>query len=128
MRPAFPESAAARLHRRRFQRIFAALRNGTCDAVISGTTITPERAAIARFSKLYLEFNQGVAVNRRLESNVDAAAGLRELTAGIQKGKTPNIVARQFLAQGHIAGSGTILMTVSDPRLTIWRLATSGWL
>jgi polar amino acid transport system substrate-binding protein len=87
-----------------FNGIFAALRNGTCDAVISGTTITPERAAIARFSKPYLEFNQGVAVNRRLTPNVVAAAGLRELTAGIQKGNTSDIVARQFLAQGHIAG------------------------
>jgi polar amino acid transport system substrate-binding protein len=87
-----------------FNGIFAALRNGTCDAVISGTTITPERAAIARFSKPYLEFNQGVAVNRRLTPNVVATDDLHGLIAGIQKGNTSDIVARQLLAQGHIAG------------------------
>jgi polar amino acid transport system substrate-binding protein len=87
-----------------FNGIFAALRDGRCDAVISGTTITPERTAIARFSKPYLEFNQGVAVNRRLTPNVVSTAGLRGLTAGIQKGNTSDIVARDLLAQGHIAG------------------------
>lgn len=87
-----------------FNGIFAALRDGKCDAVISGTTITPERAAIALFSKPYLEFNQGVAVNRRLTPNVVSTAGLRGLTAGIQKGNTSDIVARDLLAQGHIAG------------------------
>ena len=47
-----------------FNGIFDGLANGSYDAVISGTTITPERAAVALFSKPYLEFNQGVAVNR----------------------------------------------------------------
>jgi len=45
-----------------FNGIFDGLAKRTCDAVISGTTITPERAAIVRFSEAYLEFNQGVAV------------------------------------------------------------------
>jgi len=36
-----------------FNGIFAGLAQGTCDAVISGTTITPERAAIVRFSRPY---------------------------------------------------------------------------
>jgi polar amino acid transport system substrate-binding protein len=85
-----------------FNGIFAALRDGTCDAVISGTTITPERAAIARFSKPYLVFNQGVAVNRRLTPHVTSTAGLRGLTAGIQQGNTSDIVARRLLAQGDI--------------------------
>src|SRR5260370_3579006 len=48
-----------------FNGIFDGLANGTCDAVISGTTITPERSAIVQFSQPYLEFNQGIAVNRR---------------------------------------------------------------
>src|ERR1700730_11274080 len=47
-----------------FNGIFDGLAKGSCDAVISGTTITPERSAIVRFSQPYLEFNQGVAVNR----------------------------------------------------------------
>jgi ABC-type amino acid transport substrate-binding protein len=71
--------------------------------VISGTTITSERAAIARFSRPYLEFNQGVVVNRRLTPHVGSTADLRGLTAGIQKGNTSDVVARRLLAQGDIA-------------------------
>ena len=87
-----------------FNGIFAALAQGTCDAVISGTTITPERAAIVRFSQPYLEFNQGIAVNRHLTPRVGSTADLRGLTAGIQKGNTSDIVARHLLAHGDIAG------------------------
>jgi len=87
-----------------FNGIFAALAQGTCDAVISGTTITPERAAIVRFSQPYLEFNQGIAVNRHRTPRVGSTADLRGLTAGIQKGNTSDIVARHLLAQGDIAG------------------------
>jgi polar amino acid transport system substrate-binding protein len=86
-----------------FNDIFAGLAQGTCDVVISGTTITPERAAIVRFSRPYLEFNQGIAVNRRLTARVRSIADLRGLTAGIQKGNTSDIVARHLLAQGDIA-------------------------
>lgn len=86
-----------------FNDIFAALTQGKCDAVISGTTITPDRAAIVRFSKPYLEFNQGVAVNRRLTPGVKSPADLRGLTAGIQKGNTSDFVARRLLAEGDIA-------------------------
>jgi polar amino acid transport system substrate-binding protein len=86
-----------------FNDIFAGLAEGKCDAVISGTTITPERAAIVRFSRPYLQFNQGIAVNRRLTPHVGSAADLRGLTAGIQKGNTSDIVARHLLAQGDIA-------------------------
>lgn len=86
-----------------FNDIFAALTQGKCDAVISGTTITPDRAAIVRFSKPYLEFNQGVAVNRRLTPSVRSTTDLRGLTAGIQKGNTSDFVARRLLAEGDIA-------------------------
>lgn len=87
-----------------FNGIFDGLAKGTCDAVISGTTITPERAAIVRFSEAYLEFNQGVAVNRRLTPNVASVADLRGLTAGIQSGNTSDFVARRLKAEGTIAG------------------------
>jgi polar amino acid transport system substrate-binding protein len=86
-----------------FNGIFAALDAGTCDAVIAGTTITPERAARVRFSRPYLEFNQGIAVNIRQTPRVTSTADLRGLTAGIQKGNTSDAVARQLHAQGHIA-------------------------
>jgi polar amino acid transport system substrate-binding protein len=87
-----------------FNGIFAALAEGACDAVIAGTTITPERAAMVRFSRPYLEFNQGIAVNVRQTPRVTSTADLRGLTAGIQKGNTSDAVARRLHAQGHIAG------------------------
>lgn len=86
-----------------FNGIFDGLATRTCDAVISGATITPERSAIVLFSQPYLEFNQGVAVNRRLTPDVASTADLRGLTAGIQSGNTSDLVARRLLAQGHIA-------------------------
>jgi polar amino acid transport system substrate-binding protein len=78
------------------------LKKRTCDAVISGTTITPERSAIVRFSESYLEFNQGIAVNGDLTPNVSSIAGLRGLTAGIQSGNTSDSVARRLLGEGVI--------------------------
>jgi polar amino acid transport system substrate-binding protein len=87
-----------------FNGIFDGLAKRTCDAVISGTTITPERSRIVRFSKPYLEFNQGVAVNRETSPHVATTADLCGLTAGIQSGNTSDIVARRLLAQGAIAG------------------------
>jgi polar amino acid transport system substrate-binding protein len=86
-----------------FNGIFEGLAKRGCDAVISGTTITPERAAIVRFSEPYLEFNQGVAVNRRLTPKVSSVADLRGLTAGIQSGNTSDFVARRLKAEGTIA-------------------------
>ena len=86
-----------------FNDIFKGLLEGTCDAVISGTTITPQRAAIVRFSRPYLTFNQGIAVNGRITPNVASFAELRGLTAGIQSGNTSDLVARRLLAQGDVA-------------------------
>ena len=87
-----------------FNGIFDGLVNRSCDAVISGTTITPERASVVLFSQPYLEFNQGIAVNRHLSPNVTSPADLRGLTAGIQIGNTSDAVAKRLLAQGEIAG------------------------
>ena len=87
-----------------FNGIFDALADRTCDAVISGTTITPERSSLVLFSQPYLEFDQGVAVNRRLSPNVASTADLRGLRAGIQIGNTSDVVAKRLLSQGAIAG------------------------
>jgi len=87
-----------------FNGIFAGLGSREYDAVISGTTITPERAAIVLFSEPYLEFNQGVAVNRERTPHVASAADLRGLTAGIQSGNTSDFVAKRLAAEGTIAG------------------------
>ena len=86
-----------------FDGIFEGLENGRYDAVISGTTITPSRSALVRFSQPYLEFNQGVAVNQRLTPKVSSPADLKGQTAGIQSGNTSEFVAQHWLAEGVIA-------------------------
>jgi polar amino acid transport system substrate-binding protein len=87
-----------------FNGIFDGLAKRSYDAVISGTTITPGRAEIVLFSEPYLEFNQGVAVNRQRTPNVSSVADLRGLTAGIQSGNTSDFVAKRLLAEGKIVG------------------------
>lgn len=86
-----------------FDGIFDGLTNKKYDAVISGTTITPDRSKIVLFSRPYLEFNQGVAVNRRITPKIASPADLRGLTAGIQSGNTSEFVAQRWLADGTIA-------------------------
>ena len=86
-----------------FNGIFYGLAKCSYDAVISGTTITPERSAVALFSQPYLEFNQGVAVNRRSTPKVASLSDLRGLTAGIQSGNTSDLVAKRLFADGVIA-------------------------
>jgi polar amino acid transport system substrate-binding protein len=86
-----------------FNGIFDGLANRTCDAIISGTTITPGRSAIVLFSQPYLEFNQAIAVNRQLTPRVSTPADLHGLTAGIQSGNTSDIVAKRLSAEGAIA-------------------------
>ena len=86
-----------------FNGIFDGLANGSYDAVISGTTITPERGKVVLFSQPYLEFNQGVAVNRTLTPHVAAVPDLSGLVAGIQSGNTSDVVARWMKARGVIA-------------------------
>jgi polar amino acid transport system substrate-binding protein len=87
-----------------FNGIFDGLAQKSCDAVISGTTITPDRAKIVLFSQPYLEFNQGVAVNRERTPDVTSSADLRGLTAGIQSGNTSDFVAKRLVADGTLAG------------------------
>ena len=96
------ELRTAAYQRDDFNGIFESLLQGTCDAVISGTTITPERSAKVRFSEPYLAFNQGIAVNRRVTPNVASFADLRGLTAGIQSGNTSDFVAKRLLSKGEI--------------------------
>jgi ABC-type amino acid transport substrate-binding protein len=74
------------------------------DAVISGTTITPPREKVALFCAPYAEFNQGVAVSTARHPGIRSVAGLKGMTVGIQRGNTSDIVARQLLAEGIIAG------------------------
>jgi ABC-type amino acid transport substrate-binding protein len=85
-----------------FDGIFAGLENGNYDAVISGTTITPEREKMVLFSAPYLQFDQGLAVNVRLNPKIKTSDDLRGLVVGIQVGNTSDLVARRLLARGAI--------------------------
>jgi polar amino acid transport system substrate-binding protein len=82
-----------------FNGIFGGLQDGRYDAVISGTTITPERAELVLFSEPYLEFGQGVAVATNSAPQVRSSADLSGFVVGIQKGNTSDIVARKLLSE-----------------------------
>ena len=87
-----------------FNGIFDGLAARKYDAVISGTTITPDRAKRVLFSKPYLEFGQGVVVNQELTPNVRSAADLHGLDGGESRRATPlSFPAKEFLAKGQIA-------------------------
>jgi polar amino acid transport system substrate-binding protein len=86
-----------------FNNIFDGLANRSYDAVISGTTITPERSQIALFSKPYLEFSQTIAVNRQKVPKVSWITDFQGLVAGIQRGNTSDYVAKRLLEKGILA-------------------------
>jgi polar amino acid transport system substrate-binding protein len=85
-----------------FNGIFEGLSDGRYDAVISGTTITPEREQVALFSAPYLEFNQGLVVNTAQAPRIESVANLQGQVIGIQVGNTSDLVARKLLAEGAI--------------------------
>lgn len=85
-----------------FNGIFDGLGNGSYDAVISGTTITPEREKVALFSDPYLEFDQGLVVNAMRNPQIKSVDDLHGMVVGIQVGNTSDVVARKLLAEGAI--------------------------
>ena len=85
-----------------FNGIFEGLTDGSYDAVISGTTITPEREQVALFSVPYLEFNQGLVVNAERTPQIESTADLHGQVVGIQVGNTSDLVARRLLVEGAI--------------------------
>jgi ABC-type amino acid transport substrate-binding protein len=85
-----------------FNGIFDGLASGAYDAVISGTTITPDRAARVLFSQPYLEFGQGVAVAPGRHPAVRSEDDLGGFVVGIQQGNTSDAVARRLLSAGKI--------------------------
>src|SRR5215203_1817657 len=82
--------------------IFNGLGDGSYDAVISGTTITPEREQLALFSDPYLEFDQGLVVNLARNPQIKTVGDLHGQVVGIQVGNTSDLVARKLLAEGAI--------------------------
>jgi ABC-type amino acid transport substrate-binding protein len=88
---------------RDFNGIFDGLRSRAYDAVISGTTITPEREEVALFTDAYLESGQSLVVNIRRTPHVASVDDLAGLVVGIQVGNTSDVVARELKARGAIA-------------------------
>jgi polar amino acid transport system substrate-binding protein/cystine transport system substrate-binding protein len=86
-----------------FNGIFDGLRTGAYDAVVSGTTITPQREQVALFSLPYLESGQSLVVNVRRTPQVRSVDDLAGQIVGIQAGNTSDTVARQLKARGAIA-------------------------
>lgn len=86
-----------------FNDIFAGLAQGTCDVVASGTTVTPQRQAVATFVRPYLRSGQSLAVNTQATPHVRGIDDLHGLTVGIQRGNTSEAVAQRLLADGKIA-------------------------
>ena len=85
-----------------FNGIFDGLNDGSYDAVIAGTTITPERKQVALFSVPYLEFNQGLVVNVAQNPQIKSVTDLRGQVVGTQVGNTSDLVARKLKAEGAI--------------------------
>jgi len=85
-----------------FNGIFDGLADGSYDAVISGTTITPQRGQVALFSAPYLEFNQGLVVNVTRNPRIKSVADLHSQVVGIQVGNTSDLVARKLMSEGAI--------------------------
>ena len=88
---------------RDFDRIFDGLGSRAYDAVVSGTTITAERAKVALFSDPYLESGQSLVVNVERSPHVKSTDDLEGEVVGIQVGNTSDIVARELKARGAIA-------------------------
>jgi polar amino acid transport system substrate-binding protein len=84
-----------------FNGIFDGLRTGDYDAVISGTTITPDREMVALFSDPYLESGQGLVVNTRTP-HVASIADLLGQVLGLRTGDSSDVVARQLLGDGMV--------------------------
>ena len=86
-----------------FNRIFDGLASGAYDAVISGTTVTPERQAVARFTDHYLESGQSLVVNAKRTPTITSVDDLAGQVVGIQVGNTSDAVAKALQAKGAIA-------------------------
>ncbi len=85
-----------------FEAIFDGL-GATADLIASGTTVTPERQARARFCAPYLRSGQSLVVNIEATPGATSVDALHGLAVGIQKGNTSEAVAQRFLVEGKIS-------------------------
>jgi polar amino acid transport system substrate-binding protein len=90
--------------------IFAALAAGEFDMVVSGVTITEERARIVEFSDPYLTFSQVIVV-RAGETDIDAetlATGM--YTVGAQIGTTNEAQAIELAGEANVRAYDTFTL------------------
>jgi polar amino acid transport system substrate-binding protein len=86
-----------------FNAIFGELANGTCDAIASGTTVTPARETVAAFCAPYLVSGQALACDRARTPAVHSVDDLEGLVIGVQDGNTSQPVAERLKAAGKVA-------------------------
>ncbi len=89
-------------HGEDFNGIFDGLRTGAYDAVISGTTITPERERVALFSDPYLVSGQSLVVNVKRTPDIRSVDDLADQVLGIQVGNTSDTVSRRLKDRGSV--------------------------
>jgi ABC-type amino acid transport substrate-binding protein len=83
-----------------FNGIFDELAAGAYDCVISGTTVTAERARKAAFVPPYLVSGQSLAVDAARLPTVRSVDDLAGLTVGVQRGNTSQPIAEDLVARG----------------------------
>ena len=110
-----------------FNDIFDGLENGTYDVVISGTTITPDRAALVLFSQPYLEFNQGL----RLIGNAHPTSLRRPICMvsppAFKSGTRRTLSPNAGWPTEPSPASDTTRTMASPLRCPIWKLDRSAW-
>jgi polar amino acid transport system substrate-binding protein len=91
--------------------IFAALAAGEFDMVVSGVTITEERAQIVEFSEPYLVYGQAIVV-RAGDTDIDAET-LRTgvYTIGAQIGTTNEAQAIELAGEANVRSFSTFTLT-----------------
>jgi polar amino acid transport system substrate-binding protein len=85
-----------------FNGIFAGLRTGDYDAVVSGTAITAEREKVALFSEPYLEAADGLVVNAARTPHIRSVDDLVGEVVAIQSGGSSDQVARALEDAGKV--------------------------
>ena len=83
-----------------FDSLIAALVSGNLDIVISGMTITQERAEVVSFSKPYWTADQSVVVREDSDFNVTVLFGKRNV--GVQTGTTGDLWVEENLVETKI--------------------------
>jgi polar amino acid transport system substrate-binding protein len=81
-----------------FNGVFGGLDDGSYDCVASGTTITPNRQAIADFCAPYAVSGQSLVVDTTRHPDVRGVDDLEGLVIGVQQGNTSQPVADQLVA------------------------------